>query len=205
MSLDDHPVLASFKGEFLDFLEGVPDAMVLSDQRGQIVLVNSNAERMFGYSRGELIDKEVEILMPNQFRTRHPHHRASYYANPSVRPMGLAQVLSALRKDGTEFFVEINLSPVEIGGHHLVWSAIRSVSDRESIFAQVRSAVESALISLRGLIAICAWCNRIRDERGLWEQLERFIELHSEAKFTHAMCPDCLRKFDPRNHQVEKV
>jgi|RhiMethySRZTD1v2_1073278.scaffolds.fasta_scaffold266078_3 PAS domain S-box-containing protein len=205
MSLDDQPILASIKGEFLDFLEGVPDAMVLSDHKGRIVLMNSNAERMFGYSRGELIDREVEILMPSQFRTRHRHNRATYYANPSMRPMGIAQLLSALRKDGTEFRVEINLSPVEIGGHHLVWSAIRNVSDREPIFAQFRSAVESALISLRGLIAICAWCNRILDERGLWQQLERFIELHSEAKFTHAMCPDCLRKLDPSNHQIEKV
>ena len=202
MSLADHPFLESIEGKFLDFLEGVPDSMVLSDFKGRIVLVNANAERMFGYSRGELIGKEVEILMPTQFRTRHRHHRATCYANPGVRPMGVAQVLPALRKDGAEFLVEINLNPVEIGGHRLVWSAIRSVSDREHIFAQVRAAVDSALISLRSLIPICAWCNRIRDEHGVWEQLEQFIESHSEAKFTHAMCPDCLRKLDPANHDV---
>src|SRR5262249_4608148 len=131
MSPADDPFLASVEGKFLDFLEGIPDSMILSDDKGRIVLVNANAERMFGYSRSELIGKEVEVLMPAQFRTRHRHHRATYYANPSVRPMGLAQVLPALHKNGAEFYVEINLSPVEIGGYHLVWSAIRSVSDRE--------------------------------------------------------------------------
>src|SRR5215813_2600141 len=113
MSLADHPFLESIEGKFLDFLEGVPDSMVLSDSKGRIVLVNANAERMFGYSQGELIGKDVEVLMPTQFRTRHQHHRATYYANPSVRPMGIAQVLPAVRKDGAEFHVEINLSPVE--------------------------------------------------------------------------------------------
>ena len=189
----------------MDFLESVPDAMVLSDHEGRIVLVNSHAERLFGYPRDELVDNKVEILMPNGFRTRHQQHRATYYADPRIRPMGLAEVLSARRKDGAEFHVEINLSPVEIGGHHFVWSAVRSVNDRQGIIAQVRVAVESALISLRGLISICVWCNRIRDERGSWQQLEKFIESHSYAKFAHAMCPDCLRKLDPVNHHVEKA
>ena len=86
--------------------------------------------------------------------------------SPSVRPMGLAQVLPALSKDGSVIPVEINLSPVEIEGHHFVWTAIRTLNDREPLFDRVREAVESALISLRGLIAICAGCYRIRDERG---------------------------------------
>jgi hypothetical protein len=136
-------------------------------------------------------------------------YRPRIFGLPFEAQPGSESVLTALdvarRLDSDEFHVEINLIPVEIGGHHFVWSAVRSVNDREGIIAQVRAAVESALISLRGLISICAWCNRIRDERGLWQQLEKFIESHSDAKFTHAMCPDCLRKLDPVNHHVEKA
>ena len=99
----------------MDFLESVPDAMVLSDHEGRIVLVNSNAERLFGYPRDELVDNKVEILMPNRFRTRHQQHRAAYYADSRIRPMGLAEVLSARHQDGIEFHVEINLNTVEIG------------------------------------------------------------------------------------------
>src|SRR5215475_4722935 len=85
------------------------------EREGQIVLVNSNAERLCGYPRDELVDNKVEILMPNRFRTRHQQHRATYYADLRIRRMGLAEVLSARRKDGTEFHVEINLNTVEIG------------------------------------------------------------------------------------------
>jgi protein-histidine pros-kinase len=110
MSVDNHAIPASIEAKFLDFLESVPDAMVLSNYEGRIVLVNSNVERMFGYKRDELVDKKVEVLISNRFRSAHMKHRASYYADPSIRPMGIAEVVWARRKDGAEFHVEINLS-----------------------------------------------------------------------------------------------
>jgi hypothetical protein len=85
---------------------------------------------------------------------------------------------------------------VEIGGKTLVWSAIRDVSDRERLIDELRRALEQVTI-LSGLLSICASCKRIRDEHGSWQQLEAYIQSHSEAKFSHGLCQDCLRKLYP--------
>lgn len=191
---------SSIERRFWEFLESVPDAMLLSDHRGRIVWANTNAERMFDYRPDELIGKEVEILVPDRFRSRHREHRTTYYADPSIRPMGIGRDVWALRKNGVEFPVEINLSPVDITGNALVWSAIRNTSDRERSIARVRAGMENRRLLLPGLIAICAWCKRICDEGGLWQPLEAYIESHSKAKFSHGICPDCLKKLDPAHH-----
>jgi PAS domain S-box-containing protein len=193
---------ASIDKSYWEFLESVPDAMVLSDLEGQIVWLNRNAERMFGYSRDELVGQEIEILVPDRYRTRHRRDRSRYYADPNIRPMGVGEELSAYGKDGVEFAVEISLSPLQIKGKALVWSAIRNINDRERSLAQLRVAIKNKLIGLKGLVSVCAWCKRLREEGGSWVQMERYIEAHSKAKFTHGMCEDCLRKLDPLNHHV---
>jgi PAS domain S-box-containing protein len=201
---------ASIDEKFLHFIETVPDAMILSDQKGRIVLVNTNTERMFGYSRDELAGMEVEILIPERFQTRHREDRATYYADPRIRRMGVGRDLWACGKDGVEFPVEISLSPLEIRGKGLVWSAIRDISDRERSIAQLlvelhnKGLIYNKGPILRGLISICAWCKRMRDEGGPWLQLDRYIESHSQAKFTHGICKDCLRMLDPASHKSDE-
>jgi protein-histidine pros-kinase len=143
---------------FLHFIETVPDAMILSDSKGRIILVNTHTELMFGYSRDELMGREVEILIPERLRIRHQEDRAAYYADPSIRRMGVGRDLWACGKDGVEFPVEISLSPVEIRGRAFVWSAIRNLSDRERSIAQIREAMRKKRLALRGLISVCAWC-----------------------------------------------
>jgi len=170
--------------------------MVLSDRNGRIVLVNTNTEKLFGYGRSELLGKKVEVLMPARFRTRHRRHRVAYYANPGIRPMGVGRDLSGCRKDGSEFPVEINLSPVEIGGNSFVWSTIRNVEERDLSIAQLRMALKQLRV-MGGLISVCAWCKRIRDERGSWQELDRYLASHSETRVTHGMCEDCMQKLDP--------
>jgi PAS domain S-box-containing protein len=134
----------------LHFIESVPDTMILSDTKGLIVLVNTNTERMFGYSRDELVGKEVEILVPERFQSLHREDRATYYAHPTTGRRGIGRVLSACRKDGVEIPVEISLALVEISGKPFVWSAIRDIADRERDIAEIREALQKQHIALQG-------------------------------------------------------
>jgi PAS domain S-box-containing protein len=190
--------------KFLHFIESVPDAMILSDTKGLIVLVNSNTERMFGYSRDELMGKEVEILVPERFRTCHREDRAAYYAHPTTRRMGVGRILSACRKDGVEICVEISLAPVEISGKPFVWSAIRDIGDRERDIAQIREALQERHVVLQGLICICAWCKKVRDG-ALWRPLDIYVAAHLHIKFSHGICKDCLRTLDLAGQNLELV
>jgi len=178
-------------------LETMPDAMVLTDEDGRIARVNSNTEKLFGYRREQLVGKSVEVLMPTRFRARHRRQRAGYNANPRVRPMGAGRLhLVGRRKDGTEFPAEIFLSPLQTGGRRFVWSAVRDISERERLINELRVALDDLKL-LQGLLSICASCKRIRNERGAWQQMESYIQSHSEAKFTHGLCEDCMRKLYP--------
>jgi len=120
-------------------LEAAPDGIFEVDRSGRIVLVNSQAERMFGYRREELLGKSVEMLMPERFRGRHPAHRERYCAHSVIRPMGSGLDLRAVRADGTEFAVDINLSPFEDDAGGSVVCVIRDVSDRKLAEEQIKS------------------------------------------------------------------
>ena len=115
-----------------DFLEATPDAVVIVDQGGKIVRVNGQAERMFGHGREELMGREVEILMPERFRDSHRGQRDDFVAHPSTRPMGMRPDLElwGLRKDGSEFPVEISLSPIPDHQGILIASIVRDVTER---------------------------------------------------------------------------
>ncbi len=117
-------------------IESSPDALVITDDQGLIVQVNQEAERLFGYSRTELVGSAVEKLIPTPLRDVHISHRASYMKNPKARPMGANRALRAVRKDGGEFPVEISLSPIETPDGVMVMSAVRDVSERQRVMKE---------------------------------------------------------------------
>jgi PAS domain S-box-containing protein len=119
--------------KFRGLLESAPDAMVIVDRQGCIVLVNTQAERVFGYPRAELLGKSVDLLVPERFRGRHPQRRSEFFGAPRTRLMGEGQELLGLRRDGSEFPVEISLSPLDTEDGVLVSSAIRDITERRRI------------------------------------------------------------------------
>lgn len=125
-------------------LEAAPDAMVVVNAGGLIELVNGRTEELFGYQRAELLDQPVEVLVPKRFQSDHVVQRHGYARRPEVRPMGTGLELAGRRKDGSEFPVEISLSPFEIGGETLVSAAIRDVTARQKIERELRAAKNEA-------------------------------------------------------------
>jgi len=121
------------EGRFAQLFETMPDGVIVANREGNIVLVNQQAEHIFGYCKEELLSLSVDSLLPDRFRTNHASHRHGYDANPHVRKMGAGLELFGLKKDSSEFPVEISLSPIKYNGENLVIAAIRDVTDVKEI------------------------------------------------------------------------
>ena len=121
-------------------LDSAPDAMIVIDSRGRILFANRQVEALFGHSPAQIEGATVELLLPERFRARHIGHREGYGHSVRVRPMGAGLDLFGMRRDGTEFPVEISLSPIERDGQTLVAAAIRDVTDRKRVEAALKDA-----------------------------------------------------------------
>ena len=126
-------MLTDWNVPFRTLIDAAPDGMVVCDQRGVLVLTNSEIDRMFGYAHDELLGKPIEVLIPERVRSRHHAHVASYVAQPRLRPMGSNLDLHGVRKDGSMFPVEISLSPCATERGMLVIAGVRDVTDRREL------------------------------------------------------------------------
>jgi PAS domain S-box-containing protein len=130
--------------DFRGFPDAAPDAMVVVSREGRILAANARTLTLFGHSAEELIQQPIEVLVPERFRARHVVHRDAYIADPHTRPMGAGLDLHGLRRDGSEFPVEISLSPLETLEGRVTIAAIRDTSDRRRNEAKFRGLLEAA-------------------------------------------------------------
>jgi protein-histidine pros-kinase len=145
-------------------VEAAPDAVVIITQAGRIALVNAQTERMFGYSRTELMGQPVEFLLPERFRAAHIDHRSDYGSDPRTRPMGAGLALYGLRKSGQEFPVDISLSPLPTDEGVLLTAAVRDITERKRLEAARDQFIANAAHELRTPLATLAGLGEILAE-----------------------------------------
>lgn len=155
--------------KFKGLLEAAPDAMIITDNRGDIVLINKQAEILFGYTRSELINKKIEILVPAASKNKHIGYREKYIQNPQTRPMGQPSELFAVRKNGTEIPVEISLAPLKTINSTLFLASIRDITERKKLTEELQSTNETQRL-------LTARIEKIREE----ERTAISREIHDE-------------------------
>ncbi|MCA9241565.1 MAG: PAS domain S-box protein [Planctomycetales bacterium] len=137
---------------YREAIESSPTAKVMIESSGRIVMVNRETERLFGYTREELLKENVEVLVPERFRDAHPQHRDSFLRSPSERRMGAGRDLFGRRKDGSEFPIELGLKPVHVNGRTYVLSAIVDITERKRLeqgLRESREALEQSNMELK--------------------------------------------------------
>lgn len=182
---------------FRGLLEAAPDAMVIVNESAEMIIVNAQAEKLFGYSRDELLGNRVEMLIPESIRSRHVDHRSKLFSNPHPRPMGAGLSLYGVRKDGKEFPVEISLGPLETEHGTIISAAIRDISERKEAEEQSRRL---QLLSTRQDFLAALMHNLKNPIIGA----DRVLEVVTSDRFGH-LSPDLTRIFSELKLSNRKV
>src|SRR5262249_26345049 len=142
-------------------VEASPSGMLMTDANGKILMVNAETEKQFGYSRMELIGQPIDMLVPLRFRGKHPDHRQTFANSPAVRTMGAGRDLFGLRKNGTEFPVEVGLNPIRTGDGLLILSVVVDITERirnerlrRDFVATVSHELRTPLTSIAGSLGL---------------------------------------------------
>lgn len=195
--------------KFRSVAQSAKDAIITADKSGKITFCNTAADKMFGYKEGELIGQSISILMPQRFRTAHERGMARVTASGETRMINETVELFGITMEGDEFPVELSLSNWKSGNQTFYTGIIRDISERKQHEKEREALIDNLKRSLTkvrklsGLLPICASCKKIRDDKGYWNQIEAYIRDHSEADFSHGICPECSRKLYPEYHRGE--
>lgn len=196
--------LRASEGRLAAILNSAMDAIITIDDSQRIIMFNPAAEKMFRCLSSEAIGQSIDRFIPERSRSAHRDHIRDFSQSGTTnRAVVPSSAVSGLRTNGEEFPIEASISQVEAGGQKLYTVILRDITDRrraeterEQLIAQLQDAL-ARIKMLTGLLPICANCKKIRDTKGQWNDLEVYIRVHSEAEFTHGICPQCARKLYP--------
>jgi len=187
------------------------DAVIGMDEHGVITNWNPRAEVIFGWTAGEAIGKKLsEVVIPPQYREAHIRGLRHFLATGQGPVLNRRIEITALRRDGTEFPVELSILPLKVGTSYRFNAFIADISERlrakEELERMVRDLMDALtqVKTMKGLLPICASCKKIRTDEGYWKNIEAYIEEHSEASFTHGICQDCAQKlygYQPKSEE----
>ncbi|MCH7764456.1 MAG: PAS domain S-box protein [Candidatus Marinimicrobia bacterium] len=176
------------------------DAIITINDEGHILFFNHTAEQIFSYTSTEILDCHVTLLMPDEYKASHNAGFSRYLNTGKPTILGKTVELTGRRKDGSLFPLEISLSEVSSGKEKMFISIIRNITERkqieeerEKLIIQLQEAFDK-IDTMSGLIPICAWCKKVRDDQGYWNEVEAYVEAHSKAEFSHGICPNCAKK-----------
>lgn len=179
------------------------EAIITANGDGNIVGWNRGAERAFGYTEAEILGQPLTRLMPHGYRDPHAEGMKRIVAGGARHVIGKTVELEGLRKDGSAFPVELSLAEWQTDAGHFYTGILRDITkrkaaeaERDRLLADLQMTL-AEVKTLQGIIPICAGCKKIRDDQGFWSQVETYVAKHSRAKFSHGLCPDCVKKWYP--------
>jgi PAS domain S-box-containing protein len=188
------------ESRFRAISESAADGIITVDAHGTIVHCNAAAMREFGYAEGGLLGRNVRDLVPASHVAAHTAGLDAYRATGQALIVGETLELPALRRDGSEFPVELSLATWETHEGRFATAILRDVTERkgaqeerERLIVELREAL-AHVKTLSGLLPVCSWCRKVLDDRGAWRQMEAYVSEHTNAEFSHGICPECARK-----------
>lgn len=197
-------ILNESEERFRSISSSVNDALITLDNDGNITFWNDAAETIFGYNIKEVLGKKLhKLLSPVKYLDAYKKGLNIFKETGEGDAIGRTIELSALRKDGTEFPIELSLASYHANGRWHAVGTVRDISDRkwadqerESLILDLKKALKEVK-QLSGLLPICSICKKIRDDKGYWKQIEEYIRDHTEAEFSHGICQECAKNHYP--------
>lgn len=213
--------LKTSEAHYRAIIQRAADGILTADDQGLIETMNTAAEAIFGYRESELIGHSLAVLLSSAYSEAEDGDVWGFLRTNAIEATGRAHEVVGLRRDGEKFFMELSISTARLGDRRVFVVIVRDVTEKKRTQIQLRKArdeleqrveertadlkeaniqLQKALAEIKtlsGLIPICASCKKVRDDSGYWSQIEEYLSQHSDAEFSHGICPDCMRALYP--------